>query len=367
MENVKSEIRILFIRPVLDLYGVTKVIFQLATDLRNRGHKIFFASDNQDNYKQMLKNEGILHFTLPLSPNKKNLFTFFVCLIKLNSIVKRERIDIIHSHHRWSSFISFFISKWLNIPLVSTYHGIHEGKKFLTVWGDKIISVSEHASKHLEQFFNVNSNRITVIHNGIKLNDIEETKNKLSKRESNLSNTSPIILHIARLSPEKDHRTLFFAMKLVLKKVKDVKLLLVGKGPIENNLRSQVKDLGINHNVAFIGEVRKIDTLLQRADILVLSSITEGMPMAILEAFSFSKPVVATSVGDIPKVVLNGKTGRLVPAGDPQELAKAIHFLITNKDEALRMGKNGRELIEKKFNVQNMALQTEREYINLIY
>jgi glycosyltransferase involved in cell wall biosynthesis len=168
------------------------------------------------------------------------------------------------------------------------------------------------------------------------------------------------------MSPEKDQETLFVAMKKVIKDHPGVKLLIVGKGPLENRLRMLAEELGIANNFEFTGEVRDISNILECIDFVVLSSLTEGLPIAVLEALAFEKPVVATSVGDIPSVVVDGETGCLVPPNNPEQLANAISFLLTNRDKALEMGKNGRELVKDKFSAEQMALETEKVYHDLL-
>jgi glycosyltransferase involved in cell wall biosynthesis len=358
-----NDIRILYLRSMLDAYGVTKIIFQLADELKNKGYTVIFASDNRDRFKAQIENMGFRHYTIPLSPDKKNILNFLICFIKIALIVGKERISIIHSHHRWSSFIAFFVSKIFRVPLITTYHGIHEGKKRLTLWGDSIISVSEDAKKHLVEYFHVNPEKIKVIHNGVQIPNFENFE---IERKGNPVSNHPVIANIARMSPEKDQETLFIAMKRVIKNYPEVKLLLVGKGNLEDKLRMLVEQLGITKSVEFVGEIQDISSVLERIDFLVLSSLTEGLPMAVLEALAFEKPVVATIVGDIPSVVVDGETGCLVPPKNPGQLANAISFLLKNRDKALEMGRNGRELVKDKFSAERMAVETEKVYRDLL-
>jgi glycosyltransferase involved in cell wall biosynthesis len=360
---VENSERILFLRPVLDTYGVSKVIFQLARTLKKRGYYIAVASDNNDKFKLQFEAIGIRHYTIPLRPDKKNIINFFLCMIKMSQIVRKDKISIIHSHHRWSSFIAFFVSRMMRIPLVTTYHAIHHGKKRLSIWGDKIISVSEDAKKHLMEYFNASPQNIAVIHNGICIPELT-CDESLSEGAYTLEH--PVIANVARMSPEKDQESLFFAMKKVVTKHPGARLLMVGRGPLENSLRALAEDLGIYHNVEFLGEVEDMDKIFRKTDILVISSLTEGLPIAVLEALAYSKPVVATNVGDIPFVVINRKTGYTVSPKDPEQLADAISYTLSNRDIARMFGRNGRELIKDKFNVERMTSENEKVYMNLM-
>lgn len=357
--------RILFLRPVLNAYGASKMLSQLACELKNLGYTIIVASDNNDRFKSQFQRMGIKHYTVPFRPDRKNIFNFLVCLIRLSVIVRKEKITIIHSHHRWSSFVSFFVSRMFRIPLVTTYHGINSEKRLLTLWGDTVISVSEDAKKHLIDYFKVTPNHIKVIHNGIKLPDTDWDDIKHNKNPKSNHNGGTTIANIARMSPEKDQESLFMAMKIVLHDHPHARLLMVGTGPLENKLKRLAIELDMEGNIEFVGEVEKISDILAKIDIVVLTSLTEGLPISILEALSFGIPVVATSVGDIPEIISDRTTGCLVPPKDPEGLANAINFMLSNYDAAMEMGQNGKKLVREKFSAKQMANETEKVYLSL--
>lgn len=366
MDNDK--LNILFLRSVLDTYGASKMMFQLADGLMDKGYNIVFGSDNQDNFKSHLRARGIQHYTLPLNDDKKNLTNFFVSFFKIVSIIKKEKINLIHSHHRWSSFISFFVSRLFRIPLVTTYHGISQGNRSSTLWGDMIISVSEDAKNQLIKYFKVNPTKIRVIQNGIKIDEICRVNDIEDRDTSSLLNKSlePTIACIARLAPEKDHRTLFHAIKKVVVGFPLLKVMIVGSGPLENELKDLALNLGISNHINFIGETDNINLILEKIEFLVLSSYTEGLPISVLESLAFAKPVVATDVGDISEVVINDKTGLLVPPNNPEKLAEAIKSMLLDKKKAEVMGKNGKMLIKERFTIDKMVVKTEDLYFELL-
>lgn len=351
---------------MLDVYGVSKMMFELAGALRDKGYTVIFSSDNQDSFKSYVEKMGFGHYRLPLRPDRKGIINFLVCFVKILQIVKKERINIIHSHHRWSSFICFLISKMLRVPLVTTYHGIHQGNKLLTLWGDKIISVSEDAKQHLIHYFKIDPKKIKVINNGIRIPRLEEIGISPEKNCNLNPLNPPTIANISRMSPEKDQESLFLAMKMVLDDHPDARLVMVGKGPLENNLKKLAVELDMEKNIEFVGEVENISDILAKIDMVVLTSLTEGLPISILEALSFGVPVVATSVGDIPKVIMDKKTGCLVPPKDPERLAEAINFMIDNSDAAHKMGLRGRKMVSDKFSAEQMVIRTEKVYLELL-
>jgi glycosyltransferase involved in cell wall biosynthesis len=236
----------------------------------------------------------------------------------------------------------------------------------LTLWGDTVISVSEDAKKHLIDYFRVTPSHIKVIHNGIKLPDTDWDDIKHNKNSKPNLNGGATIANIARMSPEKDQESLFIAMKMVLHDHPDARLVMIGKGPLENNLKRLAVALDIERNIEFVGEVENISDILLKTDIVVLSSLTEGLPISILEALSFGIPIVATSVGDIPEIISDGKTGCLVQPKNPEALANAINFMLSNYDAAMKMGENGKKLVRDKFSVKQMATETEKVYLSLL-
>lgn len=348
---------ILLLRPVLDPYGVSKILFQLAQKLRENGNRIVIVSSNGEECRSMFNWKGITHYQIPIG--KKSPLSFIIGIIRIFLIVRKEKITVINSHHRWASFLCFPVAKLTGTPLLTTYHGIHEGKQFLSVWGNSIICVSKDAQKHLVKYFGISSEKIAIIHNGIA---IPEKKAGAIENKYSLPAGIPLIGCIARLSEEKDHATLLKAMSLVVKKHPSALLLLVGDGPFENEVKKIVGELHLEGNVQFVGQIDDVANLIRHVDFTVLSSKTEGLPLCVLESLSLEKPVIATSVGDIPEVIIDGLNGLLVPPQNPEKLARAIEGAIENPAKTREMGINGKKIIEEKFSLDAMATETENEY-----
>jgi len=361
-----NRFNVLYVRSSLDIGGVTKVIIELACELKARGNKVIVLSQGGPLVKE-LNEMSIKHCIAPLDPDRKSIVSFASSFFKILKIVKDEKIDIIHSHHRWSTFIAYFVSRIVGIPLVTTHHGPLRGKKYLSFWGDRVISVCESGKKHLASYFKVNPNKITVIYNGIELNNLPkkvQIQNVL--KEMKLDSRYPIVGSIARLSPEKGQKYLLRAIREVLKVRPRVQFVIVGDGPLRDALEKLSTNMGLNKNVLFIGFRNDIRTILASLDFLVLPSLQEGLPLTILEAFATSKPVIATNVGGVSEAVINGKTGILVPSRNHKALADAMILLFNNEAMKIEMGKRGRNLLEQKFNLKEMIRKTEEVYRQLL-
>jgi glycosyltransferase involved in cell wall biosynthesis len=167
---------------------------------------------------------------------------------------------------------------------------------------------------------------------------------------------------VARLSPEKDIGTLVRAVALAVRECPDFHLEIAGSGPCLTELRQLVRELDVEAHVAFLGEVRDIAALLAKARFFVLSSLTEGISLTLLEAMACGLPVVATRVGGNPEVVLEGVTGLLVPPSDPAALARAMIALHRDLVRSQKLGIAGRDRVERHFAVRRMVTAYETTY-----
>jgi glycosyltransferase involved in cell wall biosynthesis len=156
-----------------------------------------------------------------------------------------------------------------------------------------------------------------------------------------------IIGTAGRLSPEKGHEYLIGAMPYVLAAKKDAVLLVFGDGPLRNDLTRLAEKAGCGNSIHFLGFVPDFSSFLENIDLFVLPSLIEGLPNVLLEALAAAKPVVATAVGGVPDIVVNGETGVLIPPGDSRQLAEAMIRLLSDPGLAKAMGQAGKEAIRK--------------------
>lgn len=346
-------LNILYVRPLMDNYGVSRIVVELAKVMKSFGHRVYLLSEPDQGCEAMLRQAGIKPVTAPITPVKKTLGNYLRCCLIVAQVLKREKIDVIHSHHRWSTFICSLHSKCYGRPLITTYHGIHTGNEKLSLWGDHVIAVSRESKEHLMAHFGLKEQKVTVIPNGIA-EDIEVAATSVAP------SGAPLIVHVARLSPEKDQETLLLAMKKVVVRFPECRLAILGDGPLKERLTKMGMDLGLGGNLEWMGEVPDVRPVLASARFSVLSSLTEGLPMAVLESLACGRAVVATAVGAIPEVV--GEAGVLVPPRDPDALAAAICSLLDDPKRAAAMGKYGRERVLKGYGLTSVARATEAIY-----
>jgi glycosyltransferase involved in cell wall biosynthesis len=172
---------------------------------------------------------------------------------------------------------------------------------------------------------------------------------------------------IARLAPQKNHKNLFNALKLLPENLKSKShCLVIGSGELDNQLRSEVHRLGLRERVSFLGERADVPTILNAIDLLVLPSHWECLPIVILEALASECPVVATSVGGVPEI-LDEVGWPLVCPGDPKDLARAMSYVLQMPPEKRnRITKAGRKIVLEKFSREVSVIQIERLYHSLL-
>ena len=193
--------------------------------------------------------------------------------------------------------------------------------------------------------------RTVVIHNGIALD---------RPRRPSRSAAGPVtLLSVGRLRAPKDFRTLLHAMAALDRGT--ARLRIAGDGPDRAELEHEIARLGLGSVVELLGTRDDVDELLAGADVFVLSSASEGLPMSVLEAMAAGLPVVASAVGGVPELVRDGETGALVPPGDSAALASALRTIVADPALRERLGEAGRRRAEQEFSLARF----EREHLAL--
>ena len=232
----------------------------------------------------------------------------------------------------------------------------------LTRQFDRLIAVSKASETKL-----IDESRATVpislIYNGVDLQryDHQEPCCTLPE-EYGMEAGSQIVGVVARLEPEKGHPTLLEAWPGVLRAVPDVYLLIVGEGSRRDELEAQARQLRIAHRVVFTGRRDDVPAVTAALDVAVLPSYREAQGLTILEAMALSRPVVASNVGGIPEMVVDGVTGLLVPPRDAEALTGAIVRLLTDHPYADMLGRAGHDLVHDRFCVELMVQAVELIY-----
>jgi glycosyltransferase involved in cell wall biosynthesis len=230
---------------------------------------------------------------------------------------------------------------------------------------DRYIAVSEANARYLIHEKGLPTRKVTVIYPGSDLRKFDPNyRAPTGFRESvRIDECDRVILFVGRLEFQKGHHVLLDAMPAIRKAFPSVKLICAGKGSLRKELERKVRALALQDSARFVGYPQDIRDWLSIADLTVLPSFHEGLPVTPIESLASGKPVVATEVDGTPEVVIDGKTGLTVPPGDPQRLAEAICRLLGDPQLARRLAEQGRQWVLSNFSVERLVQRTEQFYL----
>ncbi|MCJ1968896.1 glycosyltransferase family 4 protein [Lactococcus carnosus] len=334
-----EEQKVLLFTRTMGQGGTENVVLQLCEILKPRVNKIIVCSSGGINVKK-LNSMGIKHYLIPDIAGK-NPYSMIKTIAILKGIIKKEKITLVHSHHRMAAFYSRLISN-KQIIRVSTAHNIFEDKKRITHWGYKrsnIIAVGKDVAQNLMKVYKVPKKNISVISNAISPFSGEIIKLPVFQENSN----SILIGNIARLSEQKGLTYFIEAARIVTNSFPNAKFYIIGEGEDEEKLKDLVKKLKLESVVSFLGFRSDIQNVISQLDFVVLSSLWEGFPLTPIESFSVGKTIVATDIEGTREIVLNNFNGLLVPPKDSSSLAEAVLKLINMKDLRSTLEKNSKK------------------------
>jgi glycosyltransferase involved in cell wall biosynthesis len=289
---------------------------------------------------------------------------------ELARLLKSQRVDLVHAHHTPALVDSALATKLAGVPLIATDHcklyptstRWRVLENVASRFADTVVAVSEHSKADLIRYQGLNPGSLEVIYNGLDL----QTPNGLNASELRaqlgLRPDDVIIGTAARLESQKGLELLISAAKLVVAKAPKTRFVIVGGGTEEPKLRQMVRDMSLDDHVIITGFRIDAVMIMSLMDCFVQTSHWEGMPMALLEAMALAKPVVATAVGGVPEVVVDGQTGLLLHNRDAGQLAEALLTIRGRPEMASGMGAAGRERYQQLFTSRAMIAQYERLY-----
>jgi len=204
-----------------------------------------------------------------------------------------------------------------------------------------------------------------VIHNAISPDDFADIGLQPAdairiRREWRLTEEHRVAVIVAVLRPEKNHRRFLRVARAVADRMPEARFVVIGDGVERANLERYTDVLGLRDQVHFAGVRRDVPQVLAAADVVALTSDTEGFPLALLEAMAAGRPIIATRVGSLDEMVVEGKTGRLIPAHDEASFADALHRMLSDRVTARAMGEAGRRLVLERFTVKHMVKAHEQ-------
>ena len=333
---------------------------------------------------QVAVSYGIKIVMIPSLVRRINPFMDLLAFSSIFKLIRKEKPHIVHTHTSKAG-IHGRLAAWLaGVPLiVHTPHGHvfygHFGKLMTTIFillerlfatfTSKIITLTERGTDEHLQFGVGRREQFVAIPSGVDLERLyaRSIDPTVGKAQLGLSPACLLVGTVGKIVPIKGHQTLISAAAEVIHVFPSVHFVIVGEGPLESELQRQVKMLSLQDHVHFVkawGE--EAWTWIASFDLFVLPSLNEGMGRVLIEAMALAKPVVASRVGGIPEIVVDGETGILVPPMDPKLMADAIHYLLKDKDQRQRMGEEGKKRADSRLSANTMVMRIERLYQELL-
>ena len=359
-----DEQNILFLTRTMDLGGTENVILQLCEIFKDRAHKIVVCSSGGLN-ENKLNFMGIKHYTIP-DITDKNFFTMVKVVCSLIKIVKNEKITVIHTHHRMAAFYVAILHLYKKCIFINTCHNTFEDKVELTRLSYKhchLIACGRTVKDNLIEKFRIPEKQISIVHNAVKPFDGKIKNDDFIQQLHDQGNI--IVGNIGRLSEQKGMEYFIKAIPGIIKKCSNTKFVIVGVGEDEQKLKEISKKLKIEDCLFFLGYREDIQNLIAQLDLIVISSLWEGLPLTPIETFSTGKTIVATEVGGTAEIVTDKYNGLLVRKKNVGDLEAAVSNLIQDKCRRKQYEENALKTYKKKNSIKAFTENYLKKYTKI--
>jgi glycosyltransferase involved in cell wall biosynthesis len=348
---------------------------RLARQLRDQYRFVFACLDESGTLGDELRAEGFAVQVLGRRPGL-DLRTVW----RLAAWLRHERVDLLHAHQYTPCFYSLAARLCYRRPaLLFTEHGRpvpdYPRRKRIIVnrllleRRDRIVGVGNAVRQALIDNEGIPKERVNVIYNGIDTQSFvkDVADDDAIRAEIGVEKDGLLILQVARLDPVKDHATALRTLEHVVWHRRDARLVIVGEGPERAHIEEIVQERQLTPYVRLLGLRKDIPRLMRAANVFLLTSISEGIPLTVIEAMSAGLPVVATQVGGVPEIVEEGITGLLAPAGDDASLADCILRLCKHPPMAEQMGQLGQARARRYFSESQMHAHYHHLYQEMLH
>jgi len=347
------------------LYGGALQVVYLMKGLAKRGHEVSLLCAKGSAIEKEARSSGIRVFPVRIAFDSDPTL-----LLRVYRAVKQANPDVLHLHsRRGAEIFGGLAGRMARVPAIILSRRIDDpvklgplGRLKFIKYPHKIITISEGIRRVLIDC-GIDENRIEMVRSAVVVEQFQlERDRSWFHSEFSVPEDVPVIGVIAQLIERKGHRYLFEAVPDILKEFPDTQFILLGKGPMRQQLEHLASEMGIGKSVIFAGFRADIEKILPNLDIVVHPALREGLGVSLIQAACAGRPMVASGVGGIPEIVRDGQTGLLVNPADSQAIGKCILTLLRNPDLAQKLGENARKLAETEFSIDGMVEGNLRVY-----
>jgi sugar transferase (PEP-CTERM/EpsH1 system associated) len=368
-----NKIKVMHLTLSMGYGGLERIVNTFAKRMNNNRHEVTVCSLDGGGY--FLDDLAGHHVRGIILNRKPGMFDFSV-LVRLIELLRKEKVDIVHSHSGCSLYAALGGRIACVKGIIHTDHGrlVPDRKglvledRLASMFIDKYVSVSKELAVYLEKEVHISRKKIVTIENGVDTKDFrclsDRTKTSM-RRELDVGEDSQLIGTVCRLDSVKNLGYMIRSIEKVLKGRNNTKLVVVGEGPERKNIEGVIQDLDLNEKVVLVGQRNDIERLMPAFDVFVLTSKSEGTSMTILEAMACEVPVTVSRVGGNCEIVKDGINGYSFPLSQPSVLVERVLELLNNPHKAKEMGRQGRMIAEKEFSLNSMLEKYSALYTDL--
>ena len=367
--------------------GISRVVHDLSHRLIKDGHEVTVVTYKDGDVPYFEDDKGVkVHRVDNYMINPNNFIEWimqmnFAMVSKTNQIIAEEgSFDVIHAHDWLVAYAAKALKESFNIPIVSTIHateagrnsGIHDETQryvndtewMLTYESTEVIVNSNYMKNELQRLFGLPFEKINVVPNGVNLNAFAGVERDYEFRRRYAMDNEKIILFMGRLVYEKGIQNLIAAMPKILSGYHDAKLVVAGKGGMIEELRQQVRALGIENKVYFAGYMngKDVQKMYKAADIAVFPSTYEPFGIVALEAMLSENPIVVSDIGGLNEIVQHRENGMKAYCGNPNSIADSVLELLFDHQLCSNIVKKAKNKVRNEYNWNKIAQDTHFTY-----
>ena len=368
--------------------GISKVVYDLSHKMVKEGNEVTVITYKEgDNVKYYENDKGVEVYRVDNYMIRPNNFIDWIMQLNFNMITKANEIinkngkfDVIHAHDWLVAYSAKSIKESYNIPLISTIHatesgrnsGIHDETQryindsewMLTYESSEVIVNSNYMKNEVQRLFGLPYDKINVIPNGVNLQLFSNVNVDYDFRRQYAMDNEKIILYVGRLVYEKGIQNLIAAMPKILDRYHDSKLIICGRGGMIDELREQVKYLGIDNKVYFAGycDSKKMQKMYKCADVAVFPSTYEPFGIVAIESMLSGTPTIVSDVGGLNEIVEHGVTGMKSYAGNANSIADSVLALLFDPKLCANISQNAIKKVKENYNWSKITDSTYYVY-----
>ena len=323
-------------------------------NLQNQNVLFIVVCSSGGVHEKKLQEMGIKHYLIPDIASKNPMDMLKSCR-SIKSIIDKEQITIVHSHHRMAAFYAELVAPKSIVKVANAHNTFTDKKKLtqLSYRNTKVVAVGEMVKKNLTEYFEIPKEQVCVIHNAVKPFDGKIVPIEMLYKEHAKGNV--LIGNIGRLSEQKGMTYFIKAAEIATKTHPEARFIIVGDGEEREQLHAQIEKKKLQNKILFLGYRNDIQNVMSQLDFVVLSSLWEGLPLTPIEAYSVGKTVIGTAVDGTLEIIRDGVDGYLVEPRNPMQLAEKMNELIENPEMRESMGIQAMKRYQDEFSFEKLS------------